>query len=728
MKSNKRQLIEVSSFLAGFSALALQVVINRFMTAFLGNTTTIQLSTLCVFMLLMGLGALYSPRRKSLLLSALGVLVLGSFVLGIVWKNFGILPPFKIENQISLWMFIIACTAPFAISYGVIFSVFSKIMPGQHGPKDKFQKNYIVFHVGACTGLIIFDFILLQYWGMINSLFLIGLISSLSFLLLIDLKIDKEHIREQTNKTYYRLFLYSFIFGLNQFVIFRSHYYIYGPTPQNYTIMMAISLLGLGGAASIVRAQKLTQHQYEKIVPFGLLIYVCYQYFYIDITAWLLEETANGVWIRYIAMASMYLPFYLLQGALLPAFHAQSKKESNQVIAVNSLGNVLGIVISTLFLINYLGPLFIMLGAVISLGLLSFKPTRLAFKILGIACIFICFVGDTKRYHYSFRYFNDTDTYQRVSAEILDVERYSSLGAEFAIHHFTNGERYFVIDGYKTISLDNESLHHETERLLGHYPEILSENKKQALVLGLGSKSTVVEVAKKFETVESVEINPAVFEYREYNLFDTPIKKTKLPKNLKMYFGDGFSYLMTANKEYDLIINNVPTPQYSAASNIWTIDLVKMAKQKLRPGGVYSIWINSNINDTAIKILSKTVMSVFPHCYLGIIGPRYASLSCSRDKKDISEVSKGALIYLRRNEMDWYKETRVNTFNHPFLIYEMDYDLDSNWASSRAWDIMRIYGVMENISKSRCNELKETIQYLEEKGKLPKECLEIDKS
>ena len=112
-------------------------------------------------------------------------------------------------------------------------------------------------------------------------------------------------------------------------------------------------------------------------------------------------------------------------------------------------------------------------------------------------------------------------------------------------------------------------------------------------------------------------------QFRDYNL------RLVEKENISLIEDDGFNYLINSNEKYDLIINNVPTPQYSAASNIWTLDFLQIAKTKLVSGGVYSQWIDGAINPQAAHTVLATLQRAFSYCYLAVLSHKYNNLICS---------------------------------------------------------------------------------------------------
>jgi spermidine synthase len=112
------------------------------------------------------------------------------------------------------------------------------------------------------------------------------------------------------------------------------------------------------------------------------------------------------------------------------------------------------------------------------------------------------------------------------------------------------------------------------------------------MVIGLASAITVGAVATHpVDRIRVVEVEaamvPAARLFAEYNgnVLDDP--------RLELSINDARNELEFSPRDYDVIISEPSNPWMTVASNLFTEDFFRMARTRLRPGGVFSQWIQN---------------------------------------------------------------------------------------------------------------------------------------
>lgn len=156
-----------------------------------------------------------------------------------------------------------------------------------------------------------------------------------------------------------------------------------------------------------------------------------------------------------------------------------------------------------------------------------------------------------------------------------------------------------------------------SQQWLGALPLLVNPNAKDVMVIGLGGgvalealpegpdiHITVVEIES-----EVLAANRAIEEVRKNPIFDR--------SDTTIVLNDARSSLSLSNQMFDVIISQPSHPWTAGASHLYTVEFIKLAKQRLRADGVFLQWINAAFLDEALlQSLTATLTSQFQHVVL----------------------------------------------------------------------------------------------------------------
>ena len=154
------------------------------------------------------------------------------------------------------------------------------------------------------------------------------------------------------------------------------------------------------------------------------------------------------------------------------------------------------------------------------------------------------------------------------------------------------------------------------ERLQAHYPLLLHPDPKDALVICLGTGTTLGSVGQyPVSTIDCVELSRSVvdagvcFKEETHNILDDP--------RLTIHITDGRNYLLSTSKTYDVITAEPMHPHLAGTVNLYTKEYFQLVKSRLRPGGICSHWIPLHrMRPDEVKQAIQAFRAVFPHCLL----------------------------------------------------------------------------------------------------------------
>ena len=318
--------------------------------------------------------------------------------------------------------------------------------------------------------------------------------------------------------------------------------------------------------------------------------------------------------------------------------------------AYNTLGNVLGILATTLVLlpgVGLLGAFHVNLALSALAGLLVLTVAgeapvaARAAAVAGTAAVLGTYLaigtGWTTPLLYALNHLDMTSGPEPGAAA---QERAAHPSASFA-----NWQRRFVVDrktaplahleeeahasvlvaqvlGETVLAVNTKSdastasLDMETQLLLAHAPLFMNPRARSLLVIGHGSGITLGSALRHpIERADVVEISAAVlnadFAFAAFNY------GARSDPRVHVYLDDAQSFLNTVPRRYDVIISEPSNPWIAGIANLFTVEFFRNARAKLAPGGVLALWFHQyDQSDTAIALILRTLHAAFPHVTL----------------------------------------------------------------------------------------------------------------
>ncbi len=157
-----------------------------------------------------------------------------------------------------------------------------------------------------------------------------------------------------------------------------------------------------------------------------------------------------------------------------------------------------------------------------------------------------------------------------------------------------------------------------TQVLLAALPLLFVEAPRDVLVIGLASGATAGAAAMvpAVERLDVVEIEPAVA--RAARLFGPYNRRVLDDPRTRLHLADGRQVLQVAPPaSWDVVISEPPNPWITGVSNLFTREFFEIGRARVRPGGVWSQWVQTYALDPRdLRSLLATFASVWPHVAL----------------------------------------------------------------------------------------------------------------
>jgi spermidine synthase len=141
----------------------------------------------------------------------------------------------------------------------------------------------------------------------------------------------------------------------------------------------------------------------------------------------------------------------------------------------------------------------------------------------------------------------------------------------------------------------------------------LQPDAKDVAIIGLGTGMTVKAVGTfPVESIKVLEIEPAMAEAAAF--FEKKIGGILKDPRVKIIPSDGRNYMLATPQLYDLIISEPSNPWIAGIASLFTQDFYSVAKQKLKPGGIFAQWIHVySMSPDDFRMVLRTFSEAFPH-------------------------------------------------------------------------------------------------------------------
>lgn len=306
-------------------------------------------------------------------------------------------------------------------------------------------------------------------------------------------------------------------------------------------------------------------------------------------------------------IAATIFPYTLLVGFVLPYSLAVIREWSadypgNRIYVMDNAGDVAGGALFSFILVHWLSPFQVLLAVhlplLISVGFL--KPALSRRTAVAIfAAIAVLAMG---------AFYEDQSLPRREGRRIDYAEsRYSRIEVVAS-----EGEVTIFTDGRPSIFSHNPALAEEAV----HFP--LSQIDHPRCVLMISTVGGALQEISKYhpQQVDYVELDPVIARKQVDFGLVAPIM------GLNVIYQDARAYLAHATVQYDAIIVNLAEPETFQSNRFFTVEFFELAKQHLKPGGVFSFNMEAVANyisgtrQQKLSSLANTAGAVFSHVLL----------------------------------------------------------------------------------------------------------------
>jgi spermidine synthase len=151
-----------------------------------------------------------------------------------------------------------------------------------------------------------------------------------------------------------------------------------------------------------------------------------------------------------------------------------------------------------------------------------------------------------------------------------------------------------------------------TQLLAAHLPLLLHPRAEEVLVIGLASGITLGAAERHASrSIGVVEIAPAVVEAAR--LFDPHNGRALDDPRVEVVIDDARGLLLSRRRTYDVIVSQPSNPWVAGVANLFTVEFYRLARQRLRPGGLLCQWLQAyRLPPEDLRGIVASFLEVFP--------------------------------------------------------------------------------------------------------------------
>jgi spermidine synthase len=348
-----------------------------------------------------------------------------------------------------------------------------------------------------------------------------------------------------------------------------------------------------------------------------------------------LDSFAAAETLRWTAAAALLLPPAAILGMVYPSLFRlegfplhSAGVAAGRLVAANALGSIVGALATGFGLIPLLGSerslavliaLAAAIGAIVCMRLGG--PQRRRTLVTAAAALLLVAVQprwNLLRVTSGLQvYFAPRDVTPETTLEFFHEDTLGGFTTVVSNKDRSGTHRTLLTNG-KFQGNDGGEMTAQTAFAL--IPIMFAPRHDDALSIGLGTGRTAfVLSAMGFRSVDIAEIAPGVV--RANDRFGHVNGGVLGRPGTHLFLEDGRNVLLLHAKPYDVITIEITSVWFEGATNVYSREFYRLARERLRPGGVLQQWIQlHHIGFEELGTALATMRSVFPYVSVWALG------------------------------------------------------------------------------------------------------------
>lgn len=460
---------------------------------------------------------------------------------------------------------------------------------------------------------------------------------------------------------------------------------VIGNSAYAFSLMLSCFLggLALGGRFAGRQAEKHAQATHHQRIRDGLsLLMFCIlgsTFLWTAASAYFIMlaqmHVAHSFWLREllraIPAAVIIIPPAFAIGALYPVSMAAASGGRHDEIgfpsAINTLGNIVGVLLAGFILLPVIGGFQIALvcAAIVFVLLLatgaSMMPGWSMIQRYGASAISLVFLLIAPKQLDLKLIATGTNVYFHLPYylgwDVTDHAESADGGITAVMTHHdekTNTDhKTLTTNGkFQGNNIMNDRSEMGPQLGYGLAPMRHLSNYDRALVIGYGTGVTSMVVHESgFKNLDVVDLSKDVVDIANRNFADVN-QNVGEASGVSFYYTDGRNYLSLTKNRYDLISIQVSSIWFAGAASLYNREFYQLAASRLKDDGVLKQWFQLNhMSKANIHVILSSAAASFRHVWVYVVGSQGAIIASNSDHAFPSDDKNARLISMADNKV-----------------------------------------------------------------------------
>jgi spermidine synthase len=334
-------------------------------------------------------------------------------------------------------------------------------------------------------------------------------------------------------------------------------------------------------------------------------------------------DLARAVFAVFPAAVLWGASFPLALAAASEGASADSGRIVGRVYAANTLGAIVGSLVTGLVLIPWIGTkgaqqVFIVAsaasGVVAMLPLITMPTMRHRPALATVSCALaisaLVFASQVSAVPVGLIAWGRSLAWQGAPHALYWGE---GMNASIAVTEDANGSLNFHVSGKVEASTEPQDM--RLQRMLGHLSALMHDKPKDVLVVGFGAGVTAgaLSIHPTVERMVICEMEPLIPKVVS-RYFSSANYDVAQNRKVTIVYDDARHYVLTTREKFDVITSDPIHPWVKGAATLYTQEYFETVKAHLNPGGVVTQWVPLyESTPDVVRSELATFFSVFPN-------------------------------------------------------------------------------------------------------------------
>lgn len=625
--------------ISGSLGLIYQVVWARLLVLVFGNTTASTSVVLSVFMAGLALGSVVAGKfsdhnkpQQNINFWAISEILIGTTAI-ISLILFPWITQIYSGTLINKLLFAALLILPSTFFMGSTLPLLIKAFSTEKNLAQQTSRLYFINTLGAFLGTLFSAFILIELFGIFNTVIIAGISNALLGILGLNFKFkfnlnkfaktktsNKQKAKNQVLTLVLLTFFLSGAISFSYEIIWtRILIASVGTYTYAFAVILAVILAGI--AFGSILAYKLITLSRDKIQLYALI----QGFIGLGALSSLVILSINLQVVNLYKLVVVLTPTAILMGTTFPIVASLFEGQKNTGFSIglayglNTAGSIVGPLVTGFILIGLIGTSQTMLLLAIFNFLIAISVSLQNKRKVTIlpAFFFILLIFSLMAPNYFPQYLiessikNKIALYEQRNYEWQYLEDQTASILAFAGPGEDPSNKGLIIDGVQTTTLTIQT------KLLAHLPLLVHPKPQNMLIIAFGMGTTYRSALIHDIQVDAVELVPSV--PKTFNMFYHDGQKVLNNPKGRIILNDGRNYVRMTNKKYDTVVIDPPPPINAAGTTVlYSKQFYEDTKKILNPNGILVAWFWYGAPTDDFQMLFSAMREVFPEILIAV--------------------------------------------------------------------------------------------------------------